>query len=354
MKKTFTLFFALCLFSMISQGQVLLDEIFNYSVSNLAQEPTWTTNPAGTPPVVGTGRNIVTPALTYITTDGTYILSDKGKTIKSDYASGAADYWSYKKFIATSINSGKVYLSFMLKPGAAQKQSQSEVFGIGDSLGSGSGPKVWIGKGTVTANFKLGTTRGSGTGADIKWRTAEFTDTLATMLVVLKYDFTTTTSYLFVNPTLGSTVEPTPDAFDDVSSTIRTQLGSIRFRVNGNNRAYFNVSGARVSQTWAEAVARVSLVGTDDPIEGKNNLKIYHNSRSGMMNMDYRLAENTRVNLVLYNITGQVVKTFINNSSQPAGSYSKSFDVSDLKSGIYLARYTAGSRSQTVKLVINK
>ncbi len=113
MKKNFTLIVAL--FSLITStfGQVLLDETFDYSVAKLDLEPTWTSSVTPPPPIVGTGRNIATPALTYITTDGTYLLSGQGKKINSEYTSGASDYICYKAF--GSVNSGSVYLSFLYK-----------------------------------------------------------------------------------------------------------------------------------------------------------------------------------------------------------------------------------------------
>lgn len=349
MKKTFTLIIALCSFIMVTQGQVLYEEQFNYSVANLAQEPTWTS--LGTPPGIGTGRNIVTPPLSYITTDGTYVLSDMGKAIKSDYLSGATDYYSFKQFTTTPITS-TVYLSFLYQAGVSQKQSQSEVFGLGDS--ASTGPKIWAGKGTVTAtNYRLGVTRVSGTGAEIKWAATEFSDTLATILVVLKYDFSTSTASLFINPTLATITEPTADAFENTyGTTIRTKLSALRFRYNGNNRAYFTISGARVSGSWADAVAKVSTVGNIDQMDGKDSFKIY--MKSNMMNMEYRLTGNTRVNLVLYNISGQAIKTVINNSNQSAGNYLKYVDVSDLKSGVYIARLTSGNATKSFKVVINR
>lgn len=354
MKKTFTLLLAFCTFALISKGQLPYDEIFNYSVSNLAQEPTWKTNPAGTPPVVGTGRNIVTPALTYISTDGAYVLSDKGKTIKSDYTSGAADYWSFKQFTTTPVTTGTLYLSFLFKAGAAQKQSQSELFGYGDS--ASSGPKVWVGKGVATGNsfFRLGTTRGSGTGADVKWTATDFSDTLATILVVFKYKFSDSTAVIFINPTLGSASEPTPSAIDNISSpsSVKSKLSALRFRVNGNNRANFNVSGARVSSSWADAVAKASFVGLANQVQSKNSYKIFQNPSSNVLNLEYSLSDNSNVNLVLYNIKGQAVKTLISNTRHSSGIYSENYDVSGLKPGIYLARFSSGGVTKSSKILI--
>jgi hypothetical protein len=351
MKKTFTLIIALCSFFMISQGQVLYNETFNYNVAKLDLEPTWTSG-GTTPPGVGTGWNIVTPAMTYITPAGTYALSDLGKTINSDYISGASNWFCFKKFTENSITS-TVYLSFMFKAGVSQKQSQSEVFGLGDSVGTG--PKLWAGKGVITTtNYRLGVTRVSTTGADIKWGTTEFADTNTVILVVIKYDFNTTTASLFINPTLGSVTEPAPDAIENTAGTPKTKLNSLRFRLNGNNKANFNVGGARVSSSWASAVAKLPVTGNYDPLDGKNSFRIYPNPVSNTMTLDYNLVKNDNVNLEIYNTTGQVIKTYIKSNNHPSGSYSQSFDVSDLNSGVYLARFTTGNVTKSTKIIINR
>jgi hypothetical protein len=261
MKKNFTLIVAL--FSLITStfGQVLLDETFDYSVAKLDLEPTWTSS--GTPPVVGTGRNIATPALTYVTTDGTYLLSGQGKKINSDYTNGAADYICYKAF--GSVNSGSVYLSFLYKAGVAQGQSQSEVIGLGD--GASTGPKVMVGKG-LTTGFRFGTTRGNTGSADIKWGVTEYFDLNAVFIIVLKYDFTKLTSSIFITPTLGSSSQPAANAADSVSGTGKNTLSTIRFRYNGNNKANFNLSSARVSSSWTDAVAIVAIPKLTSPIVG--------------------------------------------------------------------------------------
>jgi hypothetical protein len=243
----------------------------------------------------------------------------------------------------------------LLNTGVAQNQSQSEVFGLGDV--NLSGPKVWIGKGIITTtDYRLGTTRGSTTGADIKWGAAEFSDVAAVLLVVVKYDFSTSTSSLFINPILGSVSEPTADAFDNSTgaTAIRTKLSTIRFRYNMTNGAKFNVSGARVSSSWADAVAISVPTKVSDVFQKNVNVKIYPNPVSNSINFEYNLPENANVHLDVYNMNNQVVCTFLNNARQSAGSYSKSFDVSGLKNGVYFARLTAGKITKSVKIVINR
>jgi hypothetical protein len=251
MKKNFTLIVAL--FSLITStfGQVLLDETFDYTVSNLASAPGWTTS--GTL-VGGTGRNIldptVTPALTYSNSGGTYYLSGSGRIMNSDITSATA-YYSLKPFTATPVSTGPIYLTFMYKAGVAQNQTNSEVFGM--STGSNAGPKVYVGKGIVTTtSFRFGTTRSSQSSADVKWATSEFADVNEVFLIVLKYDFTTQISSIYINPTISGT-EPTADITDN-SGTARTSLNNLWVRAQGTSSMKYNIGGARVSRTWAEAV----------------------------------------------------------------------------------------------------
>jgi hypothetical protein len=350
MKKIFTLTL-LCITVLTANAQVILDEIFNYSVTNLKDEVTWTTGWT-TLPGIGTGRNIVTPALTYITAEGTYVLSDLGKTINCDYTSGASNYYSIKDFTSTPVTS-TIFLSFLYNPGVRQKQSQSEVFGFAD--GTSGGPKVYQGKAIVVAtSFRFGITRGSGTGADIKWTTTEYDDTTKTYLVVLKYDFTSATASLFINPTLASASEPVADAIDNVSATILTQIKTLRFRVNGNNKANFNLSGARVSSSWSDAVAITTPTAVKDLSREKNSFRIYPNPASGNVNFDYSLATDGKVKIDIYSLNNQIVKSYLNNELHGAGSYTRSFDVSGLAPGVYFARLTTGTISKTVKLVVKR
>lgn len=248
--------FVIVLFSiaLFSNASVLTDETFNYSVSNLAIETSWTTSGTLT---TGTGRNIVSPALTYSNGGNTYTLSGVGKTLNSDISS-TTDYKSYKSFSATPINSGAVYLSFLYKAGVSQAQTNSEVFGLAD--GTSQGPRLWAGKGSVNvSNYRFGLTRGITTSASIIWGAAEYSDVSETMLVVIKYDFATTTASVFINPTLGTTTEPTADIVDNTTATIRTQLNNLWFRSQGSSAVKFNIGGARVATTWAEAVEAISL-----------------------------------------------------------------------------------------------
>ena len=255
----------------ISKATVLIDETFDYAVSNLADAPTWTT--AGTL-TTGAGRTILPLALTYTDADKTYMLSGVGNTLNSDISS-AADYKSYKSFTSTPINSGVIYMSFLYKAGVAQGQTNSEVMGLAD--GTSQGPRLWAGKGSVsTSNYRFGLTRGSTTSATIIWGATEFSDVSQTLLIVIKYDFASSTASVFINPTLGSADEPTADIVDNTTTTIRNKLDNLWFRSQGSSAVKFNVGGIRVATSWAEIVADrntpqlvAPLVGTATDITGE-------------------------------------------------------------------------------------
>ncbi|MCH9029874.1 MAG: T9SS type A sorting domain-containing protein, partial [Bacteroidetes bacterium] len=59
------------------------------------------------------------------------------------------------------------------------------------------------------------------------------------------------------------------------------------------------------------------------------------------------------VNLSIFNSLGEKVAELV-NESKPAGEYTVIFDVGNFSSGIYIARITAGSFIQIIKMSLLK
>lgn len=270
MKKA--LLYALLLFPVFINAQVLLDETFEYS--NFVTASAWTTTGSVTAP--NTGRTIEnSPVLSYSTGSDIYILSETGKTLSNDYKSETTNYLSGRAFTDTPVSQSssvnKVYLSFLYKV-KSQGGTQSEIIGLTDELNNTSGVKLWYGKGSSTSTFKLGITRSSGAAASIQWyNPATPLDATATYLIVVKYDFSNATASFFVNPVINSVSEPTASAFDDgtvnLVTTVKSSLSHLLLRGNGSNASYYYMAGLRVSQSWNEAVAgAVTLPALETPL----------------------------------------------------------------------------------------
>jgi len=250
--KKITLLLALIAVTGIARATVYLDETFNYADGPLKNAGGWTeiNVTSGTVTVGGTG-------FTYSNAGGEYVLSGVGKVASSAYANDPEtnNYRLYRSFPAVR---NTIYMSFLYKAGANQGQSQSEVLGFMNR--TNNGPRVWAGRGKVTGNnnrlVSFGVTKGSTTSAHIGWDKSEYAVT-DVVLIVVKHDFTTNTTSMFVNPVIGGTEPGTPDAVSsDEDATKRGNLDGLSFRHNMRNATNFSVSGIRVSSTWAEAVAK--------------------------------------------------------------------------------------------------
>ena len=85
-------------------------------------------------------------------------------------------------------------------------------------------------------------------------------------------------------------------------------------------------------------------------------MKNYPNPFNPEVTINYQLAENSPVELVIYNMKGQKVKT-LNNESLPAGEHSAIWDGRDynqqpVSSGIYLYKLKAGDIEKTKKMIL--
>lgn len=69
--------------------------------------------------------------------------------------------------------------------------------------------------------------------------------------------------------------------------------------------------------------------------------------------IQYNVKEASQVTLKVYDMIGNEVAILV-NEVKPAGSYTVSFDASQLSSGVYLYKMTAGNFVQTRKLVLMK
>jgi Divergent InlB B-repeat domain/Secretion system C-terminal sorting domain len=80
----------------------------------------------------------------------------------------------------------------------------------------------------------------------------------------------------------------------------------------------------------------------------------YPNPFNPISTIEFSLKEESYTKLTVYSISGEEVKSLLNNESLPAGIYRLNFDASDLPSGIYFYRLQAGSFVDTKKMILLK
>jgi len=80
----------------------------------------------------------------------------------------------------------------------------------------------------------------------------------------------------------------------------------------------------------------------------------YPNPFNPSTTIQYSLPEAGTVNINIFNLLGENVKTIINNSNQAAGSYKAVFNASSLPSGIYFYRLEVNDFVQVKKMILMK
>lgn len=165
----------------------------------------------------------------------------------------------------------------------------------------------------------------------------------------------TTTSYS--QTVVGNTVKINTRGFAVRISAVlpNGKLWSNAAMVN-NNQAVFTVP----DQTLQYRVEAVTLPGSTTDVEDNPNIPVEFNLNQNYPNpfnpattISYALPVNGFVTLKVYDILGKEVVMLVNEEKQ-AGRYAVNFDASNLASGTYIYRLTAGSSTQIKKMILMK
>jgi hypothetical protein len=99
-----------------------------------------------------------------------------------------------------------------------------------------------------------------------------------------------------------------------------------------------------------------TIVGVEDEPSLPKSFHLsqnYPNPFNPTTSIKYSVLSTQQINLTVYNILGQKVKTLVDEEKFP-GEYTISFDGLNLSSGIYFYRLTAGQYSETKKMILQK
>jgi choice-of-anchor B domain-containing protein len=104
---------------------------------------------------------------------------------------------------------------------------------------------------------------------------------------------------------------------------------------------------------WNVFVEEVTSVEDENYILSYNLIQNYPNPFNPITQINFSIPNSEFVNLSVYNSLGEKVSELV-NETKPPGNYSVRFDASELSSGIYIAKITAGNFNQLIKMALLK
>ena len=153
---------------------------------------------------------------------------------------------------------------------------------------------------------------------------------------------------------------PKAPSSDTVTFTFRyiapNTVGTATIYANGNS---VNLSGTSSGDNWNYASSKtISVTSTSvreiNGIASSFNLRQnFPNPFNPVTNIKYKIAKSSQVTLKIYDITGNEVKTLVNQIREP-GTYEVTFDGSGFGSGVYFYALSSGDFTATKKMILIK
>jgi GH18 family chitinase len=109
-------------------------------------------------------------------------------------------------------------------------------------------------------------------------------------------------------------------------------------------------------ESIANSIKNHSTSITNEPLNSPASFNLYNNYPNPFNPstiIKFSMSENTRVNLIIYDVMGRKIETLLNNSLS-AGIHSVSFDGSKLSSGIYFYVLSSGTKNISKKMILLK
>lgn len=126
--------------------------------------------------------------------------------------------------------------------------------------------------------------------------------------------------------------------------------------VSSGNKIFATMTGSTTGGVWIltdTTLSNIHPVGEEIPDKFFLNQN-YPNPFNPETIIDFSIPEDSRVSLTVYDMLGRKVSSLLDGENRKAGNYSVKFNGADIPSGIYFYKITAGSFTQTKKMILIK
>jgi hypothetical protein len=249
----------------------------------------------------------------------------------------------------TSTLTGTIYYSALIKVLDASQLNLNSAIGdyslaltsVASATTTAFHSRIYIKQGAVASNFVVGILNNSGGTAAPSYVSDLTVNT--TYLLVVKYNLSTNTASLFVNPVPGA-AEPAASATNATGTTAApAQIAGFVIRQGGTLTAgtgNVEIDEIRVGSDWATVTPAAPLSVKQNSIAG---LKVYPNPVTDG-NLYITSNSSNAKTVAVYDILGkQVLESKTSNNS---------VNVANLKSGAYIVKITEDGKTDTRKLII--
>ena len=202
--------------------------------------------------------------------------------------------------------------------------------------------RVYFKKGTTAGKYSVGILNNSGGTAAPTYITTDLSIN-TTYLLVVKYDITTNTASLFLNPTPGA-AEPAATVTNATGTTAApTSILGFAIRQGGNATAgtgNMEIDEIRVGTTFASVTPQGTAGLNDNNIAG---FSMYPNPLKGNTLYLTSTANGTK-SVQIFDVVGKQVVN--------ANTTNNAVNVANLNAGVYIVKVTEEGKTATRKLII--
>lgn len=115
-----------------------------------------------------------------------------------------------------------------------------------------------------------------------------------------------------------------------------------------------NYTGVSAYSNVVQATTLGNPTGIDVSGVSETSVQVFPNPVSCILSVEYNLSPETNVDMAIYDLQGQILKTLIKEKLQSPGYYYRTFDISSLSDGVYFARFSSEGCTKMFKLLIQK